>query len=570
VRPPDPRRSGLEVRYNEEEAEKAVEFCRRRMRLTKGTHRGAPMVLADWQADDIFRPVYGWQFLDVTTGTWKRLYRQVYIELPKKNGKSPIAAAFAGKSLFADSEGGPEVYSLASGKRQASTVFNYLADSVEMDPVLKDPKRTSLHRGKLYTHNLIYNLRNQGIYMVLPADADTTDGINPSAAIIDELHRQPSRELYDLVTASFGAREQPLLIIITTAGLADPTHIAWEVHQYAAGVLDGTIKDPHFYPYIRGATIEETDGDGWRDEDLWKRVNPALTSFNPAMIHDLRSEAAKAAQSPAKLASFKRLRLNVWLPASSAALNKMIDLVLWDRSAGIVLLERLSGRKCYGGLDMASTIDMASLVVGFPNDPADCRNARCHSRPDDPERCFDIIARFWVPADNLTDESKRWPRWLKDLMRTWVREGWVTATAGAIIDDRDIEAEIDGLRRRYQLEELAKDPFQSKQLGVLLEDAGLVVWDLKQSIDQLADPTDQLIRLATAGRLHHGGNPVLRWMIDNAVLIQSADGKHKPDRKKSAGKIDGVFALLDMLAAAYREEEEDDEVFLTIDPQAGA
>lgn len=563
---PDPRRSGLEVRFNEEEADKAVDFCAKRMHLTKGSARGAPMVLSEWQAEHIFRPIYGWQFRDETTGRWLRLYRKAYIELTKKSGKSPIGAAIAGKSLFADGEGGPEVYSVASTKSQASRVFNYLADSVEMDKVLKDPKRTSLHRSKIGVHNIIHNLRNQGIYQVLPGDlAGKIDGINPSTVIFDELHRQPSRDLYDLLADSFGAREQPLLVMITSAGLADPTHVAWEVHEYAVGVCHGTITDPHFYAFVVGATEEETDGDKWRDEKLWVQVNLAAQSFNPGMIHDLRQAASEAAQSPARLASFKRLRLGVWLPASAASANKMLDLDVWDRSAGIVLLDRLSGRKCYGGLDMASTIDMASLVVGFPNDPTECRNAKCHARPDDPERCFDLIARFWIPAENLDDSSKRWPKWLKDLMRTWVHEGWVTATDGSIIDDRDIEAEIDELRHRYELEEVAKDPFQSKQLGVLLEDAGLTVWDLKQSIDQLGDPTDQLIRLASAGRLHHGGHPVLRWMVDNAVLTTNADGKHKPDRKRSSGKVDGVFALLDMLAAAFRDEE-DDEVFMTVDP----
>lgn len=541
----------MELRFNEERAAKVEAFFDRRLHHTKGRWAGVRFQLQDWQRQGIIRPLFGLERYSEDAGRWVRLYRKAYIELPKKSGKSELGAGIAAYGLYADGEGSPEVYSLAYVKEQAGIVFNVVADMVGMDPALN--KRSQVNRSRLAHHGVIFVPKTRGIYKVMAPDAASTDGINPSMVILDELHRQPNRELYDLMDSSFDAREEPLYIILTTAGVDDPTHVAKELHDYAYKVATGVLEDPYLFVYLRFATVEETDGDGWRNEDLWRRVNPALTSFNPGAIDEYRRKAKEAATSPAMIVSFKRLRLDVWLPKSASSQDKLVAIETWDAGAGITPTdEQLAGRECYGGLDMAATTDLAAFVLLFPNAPGTCPEPMCR---DSLEKCFHIRARFWIPATMTGEQSKPWAKSLKETLRGWVDEGLLTATDGSIIDDRDVQGGIEAAASAFNLVGLSKDPWGAKQLGVLLTDAGMEVHDQPQSITHLAEPTAEFIRLATAGRLHHGGNKVLRWMVSNAVGITDGSGNQRADRKKSANKIDGVAATINALAESMREQE---------------
>lgn len=543
----------METRFNEERAAKAEAFFDRRLHHTKGRWAGVRFELQPWQRNDIVRPLFGWETYSPETDRWIRLYRKAYIELPKKSGKSELGAGFAGYCTYADGEGSPEVYSLAATKEQAGIVYNVLADMVGMEPALA--KRSQVNRSRIAHHGVIFVPQTRAIYKVMAPDAATTDGINPSAVILDELHRQPNRDLYDLMDESFGARAEPLYIILTTAGVDDPTHVAKELHDYAYNVATGVLTDPTLFVYMRFATMDETDGDGWLNEDLWRRVNPSLTSFNPGAIDEYRRLAREAIASPAKIVAFKRFRLNVWLPKSATSQDKLLRVETWDAGAGITPTdEELVGRRCFAGLDMAATTDIAALVLLFPNEPGACREPMCK---DSLEQCFHLRARFWIPATMTGDEPKAWAKSLKETLRGWVAEGLITATDGAIIDDRDVQAGIEEAAGKFEVVGLSKDPWGAKQLGILLADGGLVVHDQPQSITHLAEPTAEFIRLATAGRLHHGGNKVLRWMVTNAVGITDSSGNQRADRKKSANKIDGVAATINALAEAMRETKDD-------------
>jgi len=543
----------METRYNEARAEHTVDFFRKHLKHTKGRWRGAPFILEDWQADDIIRPLFGMERL-TDEGLWVRQYRKAFIKLPKKTGKSELGAGIAVYALYADGEGGPEVFSVAADKKQAGLVFNVAADMVDLSPVLC--RRSTVNRSRIAHHGLIWDRPSNGVYKVLPGDAASIDGINPSVVILDELHRQPGRELYDLIDESFPARDQPLYVILTTAGFDEPGNVEWELHNYALDVVRGVIEDPYLFVYMRFCSPEETEGDKWRDEKLWRRVNPALTSFNPGAIDELRRVAAEAARSPAKVVSFKRLCLNVSLPRAAERTDKLVTLEAWDQAAGIRKdLDELAGRICYGGLDLAGSVDVNALIGLFPNEPGTCPEPGCQGSK---ETCYHLLARFWVPEEAFGDNAREWAKPLKEQLANWGREGWLNVLPGRVIDDRDIQSEIDLWARTVNLVRLAKDPWQSKQLGVLLREEydQLDVYDLPQTFAKLGEPTDLFIRLALAGRIHHGGNPVLRWMVVNAIAAKDSGGNQKPDRKRSAGKIDGVAATVNALAAATKPDEE--------------
>lgn len=539
-------------RFSDTRADAAQAFFENRLTLTKGRWSGVRFILPDWQRDGIIRPLFGWERFDGQLGRWVRQYRKAWIEVPKKNGKSPLGAGIALQGLVADREGSPEVYSVAASKRQAGIVFSTAASMVRLEPALA--ARCEVYASKLAHHGVIHTPRTDGYYRVIPGDAALDDGITPSRVVVDEVHRIRNRGILDLLDESFAAREEPLIVYLTTAGEADETSIAWELHQHAAAVRDGLVRDPFLFVYIAGASVEETDGDGWRDEELWRRVNPAIDSFNPGMLTDLRTSAAAAEISPAKVVAFKRLRLNVWLPPSVASRDQLVDVAAWDATAGMVDVAGHKNAELFAGLDMASTEDVAALVGVFPN-VGGCANRFCDAGGD-AGPCYDVIARFFVPESVLSGSSTTWTRALISSLQAWIADGFVDVVEGDVIDDRSVVSAVDDWRRRFDLVELAKDPYQSKQLGLDLEDAGLVVWDHGQSMERMSEPTKRFVHLIRDRRLHAGGNPVLRWMISNVVARTDSNGNMKPDRRKSSGKIDGVVALIMAIAAAERADTE--------------
>ncbi len=540
----------MRTRFNKERADAAVEFFETRLHLTKGRWSGVRFTLPDWQRDEIVRPLFGSERFDEELDQWLRRYRSAWIEIPKKNGKSPLGAGLALQGLYADGELAAEVYSVASGKRQAGIVFSDGAKMVGLEPALS--RRSEVFTSKLAHHGVIHVPRSDGYYRVIPGDADADDGISPSRVIVDEVHRIRNRAILDLLSNSFAGRLEPMIVYLTTAGEKDETTIAYELHSHAENVAAGRIKDPFFFSFIRGASIEETEGEGWKDEEIWKRTNPAIESFNPGMLTDLRIEAASAEISPAKIVSFRRLRLNVWLPAAMTSQNQLVNPLAWDATAGTVDQAELAGRTVWAGLDMASSEDMAALVGVFPN-VGGCRNKFCNS-----ELCYDVAAEFWIPDSILRGESSTWSKYMIPTLAGWVSDGLVTVVDGEVIDDRAVKSTIDEWRTRFDLVELAKDPYQTKQIGIELDEEGLTVFDHGQSIERMAGPTERFIHHVRGKRLHHGGNSVLRWMIGNALVRQDTNGNKRPDRKSSPGKIDGVVGLIMALAAAERGEETGD------------
>ena len=498
--------------FDEKVASKAVRFFEKHLRHSKGEWAGQPFILQPHQREEV-RNIYGWK----RTVDGLRKIRTVYKEVPRKEGKSTEAAGHGLYLTFADGEPGAEVYSAAADTRQASIVFDEAKLMALSSPALAE--RSNVFRRR------IVNKANNSFYEVLSAEAGTKYGFNAHGIIFDEMHAQPNRELWDVLRTSTGARRQPLTIIITTAGY-DRESICWELHDYAIKVRDGIVKDDSFYPIIYAADEE----DDWTDPVIWKKANPNLGIT--IKMEYLEQECAKAKESPAYQNTFRRLHLNQWTEQE----ERWIDMAKWDACDGAVDAEALKGRMCYAGLDLASTSDLAALVLVFP--------------PEGEDDFYCLLPRFWIPAENLHKRS------LKDRVAydAWVRAGFITATPGNIIDFAYIRQEINDLNRDYDIAEIAFDRWGAVQLSTQLTDDNFEMVPFGQGFASMGAPTKELMGLVLGGKVAHGNHPVLRWMASNMVVKQDPAGNMKPDKGKARQKIDGIVAAIMGLDRAMRNE----------------
>ncbi|MFA5376880.1 MAG: terminase TerL endonuclease subunit [Dehalococcoidia bacterium] len=494
--------------YNEDKADRAIKFIKL-LKHTKAPWRGVPFNLRDWQ-EKIIRDLFG-----VVREDGNRQYRTCYVEIPRKNGKSELAAAIALYLLFGDGEGGAEIYSAAADRDQASIVFNVAAEMVRQNDGLA-------RRCKIVEHSKRIVVRSSGsVYHALSAEAATKHGFNASGIIFDELHTQPNRELWDVLTTSGGTRRQPLVFAITTAGF-DRNSICWEQHEYAENIKKGIVTDPTFYPVIFSAP----ESAEWTDEKVWKDCNPALGEFRD--LEEMRSLCNKAKETPALQNTFRRLYLCQWTQQET----RWMPIESWDATAGEVVSSDLHGETCYAGLDLASTNDIAAFVLVSP----------------DNEGCFDILPFFWIPQDNMRERSQ------KDRVpyEEWVEAGLIEATPGNIIDLRYIKERIKELGKQFDIREMAYDRWGAAGIVPELEDEGFDMIPFGQGFGSMAAPTSELMRLVLSKRIRHGGNPVMRWMANNMVVKQDPAGNLKPDKSKSMEKIDGMVALVMGLDRAMR------------------
>lgn len=484
----------------------AVAFFEKLLAHTTGEWAGKPFALQEWQRDDVVRPLFGWKRDDGS-----RKYRRAYIEIPRKNGKSTLSAGLALYMLFADNEPGAEVYSAAADREQASIVFDTAKRMIEASPVLSK-------RCQVFKRHIVVPSTNS-IYRVLSADAYTKHGLNAHAIIVDELHAQPNRELWDVLTTSTGARRQPLVVAITTAGY-DRNSICWEQHEYARQVTAGLITDPSFFAYIAAAE----GADDWTDPVVWAKANPGLGTS--VKLEYLAAECERAKSVPAYQNTFRRLHLNQW----TAQESRYVDMAAWD--ACDAPLPDLSGRRCYLGLDLATTTDVAAGVMVFP--------------PVTDDEPYYVLPRFWIPADAMAERERR----DRVPYSTWVRAGYVTETEGNVIDYGAVQRDIMAWGEQYRISEVAYDPWNATQFAQQLESAGVVCVQFRQGFASMSGPTVELVRLIMGRDIAHGGHPVLRWMADNMAVRQDPAGNVKPDKAKSTQRIDGMVALIMALGRA--------------------
>lgn len=381
---------------------------------------------------------------------------------------------------------------------------------VEVKAPGEKPRKIQRHR------HIQLRLLGQKVYVL--------DDPGQIGGILDELHTQPNRKLFDVMTKGSGdARMQPLYFLITTAG-TDTNSICYETHQKAKDILEGRKIDPTFYPVIYGA--EESDD--WTDPKVWKKANPSLGIT--VGIDKVKAACESAKQNPTEENSFRQLRLNQWVKQAV----RWMPMMTWDANAFPVDESELEGRVCYGGLDLSSTTDITAFVLVFP--------------PLDEEDKFYILPYFWVPEDTLELRVRR------DHVPydAWQKQGFLQTTEGNIIHYGFIEKFIEKLGERFNIREIAFDRWGAVQMVQNLEGMGFTVVPFGQGYKDMSPPTKELMKLALEHRLAHGGHPVLRWMMDNIYIRTDPAGNIKADKEKSTEKIDGAIATIMGLDRAIR------------------
>lgn len=465
---------------------------------TKGDYGKQPFRLRPWQEQIVRR-------LFATNDDGVRVHRTCLMMLPRKNGKTELCAALALYGLLGDGEIGAEVYIAASDRDQASLVFNVAAQMVRNDPELYaiceivDSQKRIVHRA------------SGSVLRAISADAHTKHGFNASMVIYDELHAAPNRELWDVLRTSQGARKQPLMIAITTAGY-DRQSILWQVYDYACKVRDGVVQDATFLPVI----FEAPKSADWLNEEVWASANPALGDFRS--LEEMRTLAREAKEMPEAENAFRRLYLNQWTEQAV----RWMPIEKWD--ACRVKAESLAKRRCYVGMDLSSTRDLTALVAVFPN-----------------ETGFDVRAIFFVPEETIREKSRR-----DGVNYTqWVKDGWIVPTSGNVVDYEAVRQQIKKWAVLYDVREIVFDPWNATDLVTRLQEQdGFPCVQMRQGFASLSAPTKSLEKSILSKALRHDGNAVLRWNISNAAVETDPAGNIKLSKKVSTEKIDGAVALV--------------------------
>ena len=501
--------------YDKAKADRAVKFIEN-LCHTKGKWAGKRFWLLPWQ-EQLIRDIFG-----IVKPDGYRQFRTAFVEICKKVGKSELAAAVALYLLYADNEPSAEVYGAAADRQQASIVFDVARQMVEMSPAL-------LKRSKLMTATKrIVNYGNSGYYQVLSAEVGGKHGFSVSGLVFDEIHTQPNRQLYDVLTkGSSDARQNPLHFIITTAG-TDRHSIAYELHTKAVDILEGRRVDPTFYPVVYGLK----DDEDWEDEANWYKVNPSLGYT--VDIERLRDAYREAKQNPADEVTFKWLRLNMWVSSTVA----WIPDAIFMKGNEEIDLAALEGRDCYGGLDLSSTGDITALVLMFP--------------PRDEDEKYILLPFFWVPEETIPQRVKA----ASVPYDIWEKQGFLLSTEGNVIHYDFIEKFINDLAEKYHIVEIAVDRWNATQMIQNLEGDGFTMVPFGQGFASMSGPTKDFYRLLMEGQIIHGGHPVLRWMAGNVVVDTDPAGNIKVTKAKSKEKIDGIVAAIMALDRCIRNQTE--------------
>ncbi len=500
----------------------AIQFIEQCCPHTIGKWAGQPFVLTPWQREFIYEV-----FANVDEHG-RRLTRRAFLQIARKQGKSELAAAVALFLLAADNEASPQIFGAAQDRDQASLIFDVAAQMVERSESLRNVCKVVLSTKRIICPE------NAGYYRAIPADAAGSHGFNASGIIFDEFHTQRNRDLYDVLSTSTSAREQPLIFMITTAGFDRNNGPCYEVYNYAKGVINGDIVDPSFVgrvfevpPNTSFETLSEQDADGnfVREKDLWPLANPSLIGQPGGFVRpdEMRRAVNEAIHLPRARNHVLALHFDVWTDAAEA----WLDSATWDANAGVGIFEHdLEGRSFYGALDLSHTQDFTAWNMLFP--------------PEDEHGTFESVWRFWLPEDALIRRGDMAPT-----LREWEREGLITVCSGDVVDHRMVEEQVLRDCERFRMEEIAFDRFHAYPLvSSLQERFPEQLADVGQTYRFLNKPAKELERLLAERRYHHGGNKVMRWMVSHCVVETNQDDMIRPSRRRSADKVDGVLAAL--------------------------
>lgn len=500
--------------YDAAAADKAVGFFEKYLVHVKGRWAGKPFILEPWQRDEIVKPLFGWK----RKSDGLRRFRVFWGEVPKKNGKSGLASGIALLLLAGDREPGAEIYGAAVDKDQAKIVYNVAEEMVNASAKLK----RFIVPGK----KAIYVPKLKATYTAVSSETANKHGISPHGVIIDEVHAHKTPDLIDILTSgSTAARTQPLFFFITTAGW-DRTSICWEYHEDALKVLEDERVNEEQLVCIYAANPE----DDWRDPKTWRAANPSLGA---TMTEEgIRKEFEMVLRKPRKQNEFKQLRLNMWTQQASI----WLPLSKWDEGKAPVNIDELRGMKCWGGLDLSSSVDLSAFVLLF----------KLQDR-------FKVLPWFFMPKENIAEREHR----DAVMYQTWVEQGLITATEGDLIDYNVIQSRIEDAKELFDLQQIGFDPYNSTQIITGLESkygksSKPFMVPVRQGMLTLSPPTKEFERLVLGKKIEHGGNPVLRWMIGNTSTESDAADNIKPIKKRGTARIDGVIGMITALERYMR------------------
>ena len=498
----DPWADAGDCVFSRSHAVRVIDFFETMLTHVKGELAGTPFLLEDWQRAFLGN-LFGW-----LTPEGVRRYQECLLYVPRKNGKTPMAAGIGLYMLACDGEQGAEVYNLASDRDQATLVYDHASGMVRNEPELAD--RLRVYKS---TRAIVFEATNSS-YKVVPADATGAHGFNTHAAIIDELHTQPNSELVHAVTTSVAARRQPLVLYLTTADY-DQESVCNDKHRYACSVRDGTVEDRRFLPVI----YEMPRDADWTDMAELEKANPNLGVSVKRNYIERALQQAK--DDPVYENEFKRLHGNM----KTEQAVRWIQLDKWDACDGAVADEELKGCPCWLGIDLSSTHDITAVCAVWQL----------------PEEQFATRWWFWVPTDTM----ERRARDDHAPYVVWQRDGLIEQTEGAVVDYGRVRDVVVQLGKDHAVQSIAIDPYNATMLATQLsEEDGFEVEFFRQGYLSMSPACKTMDRIVGARRLRHGGNPVARWMASNVAITMDPAENIKMVKDKSYGRIDGIVALV--------------------------
>ena len=463
---------------------------------------GQPFLLQPWQQAQ-FGALYGWKRADGL-----RRYREGFVKIPRKNGKSFGAAGSIMLSMFMDKEPGAKIYGAAAEAEQAALIFNTTSEMIKRKPALL--AKVDIHDGY---HRIRFKDDFSVQYRAITSKAATKHGLNPHHVTLDELHALDRPDLYDVLKTAQGARSQPLFLSYTTSDF-ERVSVCNQVDDLARNVRDGAVALSSFLPVL----YELPKGADWTDESMWAVANPNLGVS--VSLEFLRSECAKAIAQPSYENTFKRLFLNVRTEQD----RRWLQMEKWDANDDRFTEDDLVGQRCFCALDLSSTTDITAFMMLFPQEEGTMR----------------LVMRFWVPGDN----AKRREREKGIPFDVWCKQGHCDITHGNQVDYKRVRREINQLAKRFSIKEIAYDPWCASHLAQQLQDEdGFKMVEFRQGRLSMSEPCKKLEALVAESKISHNGNPILRWMASNCWVEEDNAGMIKIEKAKSSDRVDGMVAL---------------------------
>ena len=496
--------------FDRKAAQRAISFIEK-LKHTKGKWAGQRFKLEPWQQFILWN-IFGWMKADGT-----RRFRYVYVEIARKNGKTALSAGIGLYMLFADGEARPEVYSAATVKDQARICFS---DAVEI------VKKTDLKNYlSPYRNSIVYELKG-GTMKPLSSDYGTHDGLNPSCGIIDEFHAHKDSGMFDVIKSAFGARRQPLMFIITTAGF-NKNGACYAYRSNVIKVLQGINEDDSLFGIIYTLDCKEE----WDNPKMWVKSNPNLgVSVFPEYLSDQVNDAKNR---PEAVRNVMTKNVNLWVDAEK---TWILD-DMWQKCIGSTKRESLRGCQCWGGLDLSNVSDITAFVLLFHEN----------------ER-FQLLPFFWIPEEKMLEKIR------KENINydKWVQQGYVKVTAGNVLDYDFVKADILQIVEEFDLQSTAYDRWNASQTIIDLQNEGMECSPFGQGYGSMGAPTKEFEKMVLTEKIEHFGNPVLRWMMSSTVVKTDPAGNIKPDKEKSVQKIDGIVASIMALGEWMTAQSEED------------